>query len=170
MTLHEFNSLSNEAALDELLRCCGSRRWAKQMVARRPFSTQDQVFAAADEIWQSFAESDWREAFAHHPKIGDVKSLQEKFASTARWASTEQGGVVTASEETLRSLAERNQQYEMKFGYIFIVCATGKSAEEMLALLNSRMSNLPDTEIHVAASEQASITRLRLKKLLSVES
>lgn len=140
------------------------------MVARRPFSTQDQMFAAADEIWQHLSESDRKEAFAHHPKIGDLKNLREKFSSTARWASTEQGSIVTASEETLRSLAERNQQYEMKFGYIFIVCATGKSAEEMLALLNSRMSNFPDTEILVAASEQASITRLRLKKLLSVES
>ncbi|MBX2989680.1 MAG: 2-oxo-4-hydroxy-4-carboxy-5-ureidoimidazoline decarboxylase [Bacteroidetes bacterium] len=170
MTLRELNSLSTATAMDELRRCCGSTRWVKQMAECRPFSTQDQVLAAADEIWQSLSESDWKEAFARHPKIGDVTSLQKQLSSTARWASSEQASVATASENILRSLADGNQQYEVKFGYIFIVCATGKSANEMLAILNRRMSNPPDKEILIAASEQASITRLRLQKLFSVES
>jgi 2-oxo-4-hydroxy-4-carboxy-5-ureidoimidazoline decarboxylase len=120
---------------------------------------------AADEIWHSLSEADWKEAFARHPKIGDIESLAEKFQSTAALASKEQSGVIGASVTTLNALAEGNAAYESKFGYIFIVCATGKSAEEMLAMLNERLNNDPDAEIHIAAQEQAKITRLRLEKL-----
>ena len=112
-------------------------------------------------------ETDWREAFTHHPKIGDVDALREKFASTAAWAAGEQGAVRQASEATLQGLKAGNEAYEQHFGYIFIVCATGKSADEMLALLQARLPHSPAEEIHVAMAEQAKITRLRLEKLLA---
>jgi 2-oxo-4-hydroxy-4-carboxy-5-ureidoimidazoline decarboxylase len=111
-------------------------------------------------------EADWREAFTHHPRIGDVSKLREKFASTATWSSQEQKGVSGASEETIQALAQGNRAYEEKFGFIFLVCATGKSAEEMLALLRERMPNDAAAELRIAAGEQAKITRIRLEKLL----
>jgi len=140
------------------------------MIERRPFKDAGHLFAVAEEMWNSLGKQDWREAFSHHPKIGDVNALREKFASTAAWASGEQSGVKNASEETLRRLAGRNAEYERKFGYIFIVCATGKSAEEMLEVLESRLKHPADQELKIAAAEQAKITRIRLEKLLSEES
>jgi 2-oxo-4-hydroxy-4-carboxy-5-ureidoimidazoline decarboxylase len=107
------------------------------------------------------------EAFTHHPKIGDAKSLAEKFATTKEWASNEQSGVNEASILTLNKLAEGNKAYEEKFGYIFIVCATGKSASEMLSLLESRITNTPEVEIEIAMREQNKITHLRIDKLFS---
>ncbi|MBI1804662.1 MAG: 2-oxo-4-hydroxy-4-carboxy-5-ureidoimidazoline decarboxylase [Ignavibacteriae bacterium] len=166
MTLDEFNALSLNDAHEELLRCCGSFRWALQMTERRPFKNVENLFAAADTIWNTLSERDWKEAFSHHPKIGDIKSLRKKFATTAQWAEGEQAGVVQTSEKTLKALAEGNNLYEAKFGYIFIVCATGKSAEEMLALLNARLHHYPAEEIRIAAEEQRKITRIRLEKLI----
>ena len=121
----------------------------------------------AEEVWYECNEEDWKEAFAHHPKIGDMDSLKEKFASTAEWASGEQKGVNNASPQTLQALADANKLYEDKFGYTFIVCATGRSAEEMLGMLQSRLQNDPKEEIKVAADEQNKITKLRLEKLLN---
>ncbi len=115
----------------------------------------------------SSTDADWLEAFAAHPRIGDVDALRAKFAATAAWASGEQAGVAGASESTLRALAEGNRDYEAKFGHIFIVCATGKTADEMLGLLRERLANEPDAELAVAAAEQAKITAIRLRKLLS---
>lgn len=123
----------------------------------------------AEENWWSCSKEDWLEAFSHHPKIGDLGSLKSKFADTADWAGKEQGDVTSASENILKELAELNAAYEQKFGYIFIVCATGKSAPEMLELMKSRLDNDADTEIEIAADEQLQITRLRLQKLLQVE-
>jgi 2-oxo-4-hydroxy-4-carboxy-5-ureidoimidazoline decarboxylase len=120
----------------------------------------------AEEQWYKCSPEDWKEAFSHHPKIGDIDSLKKKFASTANWAIGEQGRASTASEETIKSLAKGNKEYEDKFGYIFIVCATGKSADEMLTILESRLPNDPEKEIEIAADEQNKITRLRLEKLL----
>ena len=136
------------------------------MVQRFPFQKKEELFAAAEEIWFKLLPNDWLEAFAHHPKIGDVDSLRAKFASTRQWAEGEQAGVNAASEETLQALAEGNAQYESKFGYIFIVCAAGKIAEEMLAILQARMPNDHVTELQIAASEQSKITKIRLEKLL----
>jgi 2-oxo-4-hydroxy-4-carboxy-5-ureidoimidazoline decarboxylase len=167
MNLQDLNSASAESAQDELIRCCGSRRWAEKMSAQRPFKTKEGLFAAADDIWQRLEKEDWLEAFSHHPKIGGVDTLRQKFASTKQWAEGEQNGVQQASEDTLNALAEGNSAYEQKFGYIFIVCATGKSASEMLALLQARLGNAADAEIAVAMLEQNKITRLRLEKLLS---
>jgi 2-oxo-4-hydroxy-4-carboxy-5-ureidoimidazoline decarboxylase len=135
------------------------------MVRSRPFASRDALFEAADRVWQALAEPDWLEAFSHHPKIGDVKALAEKFKSTSNWAKGEQGGTSGAAPAILEGLAAGNRAYEGKFGFIFIVCATGKSAEEMLELLNGRLPNDRATELAIAAGEQAKITRLRLEKL-----
>ena len=167
MTLEEFNRLSTDEAMKDLLRCCGSRRWAERMAVRRPYASVDELHAAAEETWARLDPPDWLEAFAHHPKIGDVESLRKKFAATASWASGEQAGVKAADDAVLQGLAQGNSDYEAKFGYIFIVCATGKTAAEMLTILRGRLQNAPDQELKVAAGEQAKITRIRIEKLFS---
>ncbi|HXG00404.1 MAG TPA: 2-oxo-4-hydroxy-4-carboxy-5-ureidoimidazoline decarboxylase [Bacteroidota bacterium] len=167
MTLTELNALDEREVMELFRRCCGSRRWVQEMAAARPFATVDQLFRRAEEIWQRLSEDDWKEAFAHHPKIGDFQSLRQKFAQTASWSENEQAAVRSASEEIVRRLAQGNRLYEQKFGHIFIVCASGKSAEEMLMLLEQRLHHSPEEEIVVAANEQARITRLRLEKVLS---
>lgn len=169
MKLDQFNALTYDEALKDLQRCCGARRWTSQMAARRPFRTVDDVFSAADQAWASCNREDILEAFRHHPKIGDVASLRSRFATTKQWAEGEQAGVRAAADEVLKRLAAGNQAYEEKFGFIFIVCATGKTADEMLALLEERMGHQPALELKIAAGEQAKITRIRLGKLLQEE-
>ncbi len=169
MKLDAFNALTYDEAMKDLLRCCGARRWAEQLAARRPYRTVDEVFAAADQLWARMERPDFLQAFAHHPKIGDVSGLRAKFASTSQWAAGEQAGVQAAAEEVLARLARGNEQYEEKFGFIFIVCATGKSAAEMLELLEKRLPNRPADELKIAAAEQAKITRIRLGKLFQEE-
>jgi 2-oxo-4-hydroxy-4-carboxy-5-ureidoimidazoline decarboxylase len=165
MDIQTLNSLPEPDARAALLRCCGSRRWVEAMVAKRPFADPQSLFHAATATDASLDRADWLEAFAAHPRIGDLEGLKKKFATTAAWASGEQAGVAGAAEAVLHELAEGNRLYESRFGYIFIVCATGKSAEEMLHLLRQRLPNDPDRELHIAAAEQAKITRLRLEKL-----
>ena len=135
-------------------------------MAYLPADTIEDLLDEAEEIWSECSEDDWKEAFTHHPKIGDVESLKIKFATTAGWASAEQNGIKEASLQTIQALAEGNRMYEEKFGYIFIVCATGKSAEEMLAFLQARLHNTAEQEIKIAAAEQIKITKLRIQKLL----
>ena len=159
------NALESKDALAVFICCCGSSLWAKAMNARRPFNSVDDLFAATTRIEKTLMRADWLEAFAVHPRIGDVETLRKKFATTAVWCEGEQAGVSGASDDVLSKLSVGNQQYEARFGYIFIVCATGKTATEMLALLESRLPNDFDVELHIAASEQAKITRLRLEKL-----
>lgn len=166
MTLAELNRLPADEAAAALERCCGSRAWIARMLASRPFADEAALFAAAEKHWSALPESDWREAFAHHPRIGDVAKLRERFATTAAWASDEQRGAATATDETLEKLAQGNEAYAVRFGYTFIVCASGKSADEMLALLITRLKHHPIEEVRVAADEQLQITRLRLRKLL----
>src|SRR5258705_5794737 len=166
MTLHEFNILPKEQLIEELTKCCGSTAWVKRMLPFIPADDMIELLEDAEEEWNKCSEEDWKEAFSHHPKIGDIESLAKKFASTAQWASGEQSAVNVASKETIEALAEGNRLYEEKFGYIFIVCATGRSAEEMLMLLRSRLKNNPEEEILVAADEQNKITKLRIEKLL----
>jgi 2-oxo-4-hydroxy-4-carboxy-5-ureidoimidazoline decarboxylase len=166
MTLDEFNALPLPEATGAILRCCGSGRWAGRVLTRRPYKSFDDLLIAADEAFAELEPGDWLEAFGHHPKIGDLESLRTKFATTSGWASGEQAGVSMARETTLAALAEGNRAYEEKFGYIFIVCATGKSTDEMLDLLERRLPNEPEEEIQAAAAEQMKITHLRLHKLL----
>lgn len=165
--LSKLNHLSRERAYAEFLRCCGSSQWAHTMTDRRPYRSTAQLFGVARTTWESLRREDWLEAFAQHPRIGDVESLKTKFASTASWAQGEQAGAAGADLGILEELAEGNRQYESKFGYIFIVCATGKSAAEMLSLLKFRLANSAAIELRLAANEQAKITRLRLEKLLA---
>lgn len=167
MTIAKLNSLKPQAAADELFKCCGSANWAKKLSEQRPFKNLHDLVATSDEVWQKCSKSDGLEAFTHHPKIGDLKNLEKKFASTKEWAGGEQAGVNVANQIVLQALAKGNEDYEKKFGFIFIVCAIGKSAEEMLALLNERMGNDKETEIKIAMAEQNKITKIRLKKLVS---
>ena len=162
------NALSREAASHALTRCCGATRWVQGMLARLPFASATALFAAAIEIWAQLGPEDYREAFSHHPEIGsNLEELRQKFAHTASWSEAEQSSAMSASEATLRALRDGNQAYRERFGYSFIVCATGKSAEEMLALLQARLKHAPDLELGIAAAEQAKITHLRLEKLES---
>jgi 2-oxo-4-hydroxy-4-carboxy-5-ureidoimidazoline decarboxylase len=135
------------------------------MMNRRPFGTRDQLLNAAREEWFALGPDDWREAFRHHPRIGDRDPLHRRFAATAQLSEKEQSGVTGASDGVLAALANGNRVYEQKFGYIFIVCATGRTADEMLRMLNARLTNRPDQEIRIAAAEQAKITELRLLAL-----
>ena len=138
------------------------------MLARLPFASHTALYAAAVEVWAQLGPDDYREAFAHHPEIGsNLDDLRKKFAKTADWSETEQSAAKTASEATLHALRDGNRAYRERFGYSFIVCATGKSAEEMLAALQARLKHAPDLELGIAAAEQAKITHLRLEKLES---
>lgn len=166
MTIHELNTLPEQQLRQELFKCCGSTAWVNKMLAALPAEDLIDLVEDAEEKWYECSEDDWKEAFTHHPKIGDIDSLKQKFASTAQWASGEQAGVNSAPEEVLQQLADGNKEYEQKFGYIFIVCATGRSAGEMLSMLQSRLPNDPKEEIRIAADQQMQITRIRLEKLL----
>ena len=160
-----FNDAAAEDARRTLLSCCGSTRWADRMVARRPFATPEDLVATARQEWFALTEDDWHEAFRQHPKIGDRTALRQRFPVTHYLSAQEQAGVNTASDEVLDALADGNGAYEARFGYIFIVCATGKSANEMLAMLRERLENDPAREIRIAAEEQAKITELRLRSV-----
>lgn len=167
MIIQQFNSLSTQHQKEELFKCCGCTIWSEKLIQQSPFVSIEKLKQSSDEIWWQCDHKDWMEAFTHHPKIGDIKSLEKKFASTKEWASGEQSSVATASQDVLHQLKDGNDAYEKKFGYIFIVCATGKSASEMLELLNIRLLNSPDAEIKIAAEEQNKITHLRIDKLFS---
>jgi 2-oxo-4-hydroxy-4-carboxy-5-ureidoimidazoline decarboxylase len=167
MSIEELNNLSFDQARAELIKCCGSVNWVNQMFERRPFSDLNSVLEGANDAWGKCNENDWLEAFGHHPKIGDIESLKKKFIKTSQWARGEQKGVETAKRSTLERLAELNTIYVDKFGFIFIVCATGKSAEEMLEMLEIRIRNSHSDELKIAMKEQNKISILRLKKLLS---
>jgi OHCU decarboxylase len=134
------------------------------MVSRRPFFSRHAILQAAEDEWNSVGESDWLEAFSHHPRIGE--SAAGGGATARGWSASEQAGVSSAPEETRIGLARLNHEYEQRFGFIYIVCATGRSAAELLDLARSRMNNDRDTELRIAAEEQRKITRLRLEKLL----
>ena len=136
------------------------------MTSVRPFTSRDELLTKADHGCSLLSEEDWFEAFRAHPKIGEQKAAAAQSEQARNWSSQEQSGIESAPEATKTALAAGNQDYEKRFGFIFIVCATGKSSEEMLEILNSRLQNDPKTELPVAAEEQRKITRLRLEKLL----
>lgn len=166
MIVEYLHSLSPEERHDAFLRCCGSTRWVQGMCQAFPFSNDEALHQKADEVWNALGKEDFLEAFTHHPQIGASKEhLRTKFQSTASWSSGEQAGLSQASEDVLDRLVDGNKAYLDRFGYIFIVCATGKSAEEMAELLEHRLPNEPDVELRVAAQEQAKITHIRLEKL-----
>ena len=168
MTLKELNNLPENEALKQFSICCGASKWVEQMRNCRPFQNKNELLKMAEETWFSLSGQDWLEAFSHHPKIGDIESLRSKFQKTAKLSEFEQKGISHVSENILREIEKGNQLYENNFGYIFIVCATGKTAEEMLVLINERLKNDPEAELLIAANEQNKITRLRLEKLFDL--
>ena len=163
--LQWLNALPNDQALTELKSCCGSNRWATGVASGRPFATFAQLLDTAQQVWWQLEPADWLEAFRSHPKIGQKKAETSASARSQQWSRNEQSGMQQAPAETAAALALLNEAYEARFGYIFIVCATGKSSEEMLAILRERIENEPDDELKIAAAEQAKITEIRLKKL-----
>ena len=169
-SLADFNSLSKDDAELAFEKCCGSPTWVKTMEQLRPFASQDALFQAAKTCWYSCTDTDWIEAFKHHPKIGNLESIKEKFPidpDDLEWAEEEQSGMDDAPVDLIEEIGRLNDVYELKFGYIFIVCATGKTAQEMLRLLQGRLNNDPDFELRIAMGEQAKITKLRLEKILT---
>ena len=168
MTIAQFDHLPENRKRELLKQCCGSEQWVNNMLTVFPVEDLVELVEAAEEKWDELTEEDWKEAFDHHPKIGDVNSLKEKFADTAKWASGEQSGVNAADDDTLQQLAKDNEAYQKKYGFIFIVCATGKSAKEMLDILQTRLKNSEEEEIEIAAGEQLKITILRLEKLFGI--
>lgn len=162
--LDKINQWDEKTACERFYQCCSSKNWAWRMAHSRPFQTAEILLQTAQNIWEELASEDYLEAFEGHPRIGDMNSLKKKY-STRDWSSQEQSGVDVCSEEVLSELAKLNTIYEKRFGFIFIVCATGKSAEEMLDLLKGRIDNTREHEISNAAHEQAKITKIRLEKL-----
>jgi OHCU decarboxylase len=165
--IQRLNDLTFEDAEAELFKCCGSKRWAQIMAGARPFADLSELCSKADDLWWSLSEHDWREAFRAHPRIGERKAAITQSQQAQAWSAQEQSGVANAPADTISELAQRNREYEDRFGFIFIVCATGKSSEEMLRLIKARIDNDKETELRTAAEEQRKITRLRLEKLLS---
>jgi 2-oxo-4-hydroxy-4-carboxy-5-ureidoimidazoline decarboxylase len=148
-----------------LFRCCGSTRWVDLMLERRPFAAMDALLEAARLIWQSLEPDDWKEAFSRHPRIGDRRATDDRFASSRTLSQQEQAGLADATPAEIAALAAGNRAYESKFGFVFLVCATGKPAAELLARLRERLANDPATELRTAAGEQAKITAIRLEGL-----
>ncbi len=161
------NSLPGHKATQELLQCCGSKRWAALVSDARPYADVAGLIAQADEIWWSLDPNDWLEAFRSHPKIGEKKAAETVSAQSSQWSGQEQAGVNTTSTETTDALATLNRAYEQRFGFIFIICATGKTSDEMLAALRERLEHDAAEELPIATAEQSKITALRLKKLLT---
>jgi len=164
--LERLNFLPASEAEMELLKCCGSKNWARQVTSARPFASLAELVEASERIWWALAAGDWLEAFHSHPKIGERKAAAETAVEAQQWSEDEQSGIRDSAAQTMTALAELNRVYEERFGYIFIVCAAGKSSEEMLAILRQRLTNEAEKELRIAAAEQAKITQLRLRKLI----
>jgi 2-oxo-4-hydroxy-4-carboxy-5-ureidoimidazoline decarboxylase len=167
MTIDAFDHLPDEKKKELLLQCCGSTEWVNKMLGIFPVEDLVDLLECAEEKWNECSEDGWMEAFEHHPKIGNVNSLQQAAGAKAL-ASKEQSGIEGAGDETLQQLAKGNENYLQKFGFIFIICATGRSADEMLKDLTQRLGNSKEAEIKTAAAEQLKITKLRLEKLFDI--
>ena len=167
MNLQELNELNEIDAKEVFSRCCSASNWVNDMVNARPYKDIDAVQARAVKVWRTMEKPDFMEAFDGHPKIGDPESLADKYRNTHALASDEQSSVEVASEEVIHKLAIANQQYKQKFGYIFIICATGKTADQMLDLINRRIYNDPESELAIAATEQQKITAIRISVIFS---
>ena len=164
--VRRLNESSREQIVDALLACCGSLKWVQRMVLARPFADVQDLLSAADRVWWELRAEDWLEAFAHHPRIGERQAARDQSPQAAQWSEAEQAASRRAADATLEALAQANRDYEGRFGYTFIVCATGKSAAEILATCRDRLGHNADEELRVAAEEQRRITHLRLQKLL----
>jgi len=166
--LARWNELDSVEAAKEILPCCGAKAWAERLIGKRPFDDEAAVLITSDEIWRSLGASDWLEAFQSHPKIGESRAAVSTGGHSAAWSLQEQKNVAVAQEGIKAELAKGNREYEEKFGFIFIVRATGKSASEILEILRRRLQNGKEKELKEAAEEQRQITQLRLKKWLGI--
>jgi len=166
--LDRWNALDAAGAAREVLPCCGSRVWAESLANHRPFASADELFESSDAIWWALAERDWQEAFDSHPRIGQ-QHAKSATAESLKWSSEEQRAAMALDQAVKAALAEGNRRYEEKFGRIFIVCASGRSAAEILQILEQRMQNPPDLELKEGAEQQRQITQLRLRRWLGVE-
>jgi OHCU decarboxylase len=164
--LAAWNEADKANAQSEMIACCGAPRWAAEMVARRPFTSIGDLKATADHVWSTMEEADWLVAFACHPRIGERKNTRAASQSAA-WSQQEQSSAASATASAVRELAELNARYEQRFGFTYIVCATGKSADEMLAILKRRLANDRATELREGAEQQRQILQIRLGKWLT---
>lgn len=164
--LSGWNEAEEASALEAMLACCGARRWAETMVALRPFVNVESLGLTADEVWSSMEETDWLQAFSKHPRIGERRPVASPSQSAA-WSTQEQSGTARAAGDILEQIARGNADYEQRFGFTYIVCATGKSAAEMLAILERRLGNDRATELREAAEQQRQIMQIRLGKWLA---
>jgi len=162
--LELWNRLPADKAADEILPCCGSKVWARRIAEKRPLPDEASLLAASDLAWRSLSQSDWMEALATHPPIGEKSPSA---ARSATWSSQEQRGIADADDAIKIALAEGNRQYERQFGHVFIICATGKSAAEMLLVLRTRLQNDPAAELRETAEQLRQITQIRLRKWLT---
>lgn len=160
--LAAFNSLPPDEAESALMACCSSRRWARMVVDARPYASVDEVYSAADSALDELAQRDIDEALAGHPRIGERPG-----AGHSAWSDQEQAGVATATHDVHAVLADANRAYEQRFGHVYLICATGKSAEELLAILHDRLTNDPATERRVVRTELGKINRIRLERMLA---
>jgi 2-oxo-4-hydroxy-4-carboxy-5-ureidoimidazoline decarboxylase len=163
--LSAFNALPTQESEAALLRCGGAIRWARGLAAMRPFATSDALLEIADDLWWALTPDDWQQGFSAHPKIG--AKLEMHAASSDGWSASEQAGAAAADSATRNALARLNDEYEARFGHIFIVCATGLTGQQMLERLRTRLQNDPETEMLTAAEEHLRITKLRLQKVLA---
>ena len=162
------NKMATESLREELYRCCGSSRWVGQMTNALPFQSISHLHALANRFWWSSDERDWMEAFSNHPRIGDVNALKEKYKKNPdAWEGGEQSGLDSANESVIMELKAKNDEYDTKFGFLFLVCATGKTATKMLEIIKERLKNTKEAEVLIAVGEQSKITTLRLNKLLN---
>ena len=166
LTVAQLDTLPAAEAAFKLAACCGSKNWIARMVAKRPYGSRDGLFAAADDVARTLQHGDWLDAFAHHPRIGEKNAAAHVSADAASWASNEQSTASTAGHDVQAELAAANAEYEKRFGFIFIISASGRSAEEVLSALRERLKNNSDAEIFIAAREQQKITRVRLERLV----
>jgi OHCU decarboxylase len=170
--LAAWNGADEAAARETMLMCCGAPRWAAEMAARRPIASVEELSATADRVWATMGEADWLAAFACHPKIGERETPASRQSpqgagQAAAWSNQEQAGTSGANESVMTRMAERNRQYAERFGFTYIVCATGKSAEEMLAIMEMRLNSTREAELREAAEQQRQILQIRLGKWLA---
>jgi 2-oxo-4-hydroxy-4-carboxy-5-ureidoimidazoline decarboxylase len=165
--LARWNTLPSDEAATEILSCCGSRTWAANLAARRPFAEEQTLFTAADDCWQNLPEADWLEAFRSHPRIGEQHAQKKTTTVSAAWSRSEQSRMREADDAILLRMREGHRQYEERFGRIFIVCASGKQPAEMLSILEHRLANDPAQELLESGAQQQQIMQLRLRKWLA---
>lgn len=164
--LTRWNHLPAGEAANEILPCCGSTAWAQRMAARRPLADAMSLLAVSDETWSSLGDAAWEEAFRSHPRIGETRTAQPSHARSMAWSALEQQKAALTGDDVKMALAEGNKEYERRFNRIFIVCASGKTAPELLEILRRRLQNDPEVELREAVEQQRQIMHLRIKRWL----